>query len=233
MTAHLIVSHDEWIKASKALLKKEKEFTKLREQMAEERRKLPWEKVEKEYVFQAPEGRVTLADLFAGRGQLIVQHFMFGPDWNEGCPSCSYWSDNFNGIQDHLAARDTSFVVVSRGPVEKLEAYRKRMGWTFRWVSSLGSDFNFDYRVSFAKDETALKYNFDTIKPHGEENPGISAFRRENGVVFRTYSTYGRGLDLLNGAYHLLDITSKGRDEAELPWPMAWVRRHDKYQKEA
>ena len=229
MTAHRIVSHEEWLKASQALLAREKAFTQEREAMACARRALPWEKVEKEYVFEAPEGRVTLAGLFAGRGQLIVQHFMFGPDWNEGCPSCSYWSDNFNGIQDHLAARDTSFVVVSRAPIDRLEAYRKRMGWTFRWVSSLGNDFNVDYRVSFAKDETVLKYNFDTTEPYGEENPGVSAFRREDGVVFHTYSTYGRGLDLLNGAYHLLDITSKGRDEADLPWPMAWVKRHDRY----
>ena len=230
MSAHQIVSHDEWIKASQALLAKEKEFTKLREQMAEERRKLPWEKVEKEYIFDAPEGRVSLAELFAGRGQLIVQHFMFGADWNEGCPSCSYWSDNFNGVAAHLAARDTSFVVVSRGPIAKLEAYRKRMGWTFRWVSSLGNDFNFDYGVSFKPGDKEKKgYNLDTVKPYGEENPGISAFRREDGAVYRTYSTYARGLDLLNGAYHLLDITSKGRDEAKLPHAMAWVKRHDKY----
>jgi predicted dithiol-disulfide oxidoreductase (DUF899 family) len=229
MTAHPVVSREEWIKASQALLAKEKAFTLQREAMARERRALPWQRVEKEYVFEAPEGRVTLADLFAGRGQLIVQHFMFAPDWNEGCPGCSYWSDNFNGIDGHLAARDTSFVVVSRGPIDRLEAYRKRMGWTFRWVSSAGNDFNFDYGVSFAPDETAPVYNFGTMKPHGEESPGVSAFRREDGTIYRTYSTYARGLDLLNGTYHLLDITSKGRDEAELPWPMAWVKRHDRY----
>lgn len=229
MTTHRVVSHDEWMKASQALLAKEKAFTRAREALARERRALPWEKVEKDYAFEAPEARVTLSDLFAGRGQLIVQHFMFGPDWNEGCPSCSYWSDNFNGVQAHLAARDTSFVVVSRAPIDRLEAYRKRMGWTFRWVSSLGGDFNFDYGVSFKPGEAALVYNFGTIEPHGEESPGLSAFRREDGAVFHTYSTYARGLDLLNGAYHLLDITSKGRDEAELPWPMAWVKRHDRY----
>jgi len=229
MTTHQIVSHDEWMKASKALLAREKEFTRLREEMAQLRRALPWERVDKEYVFESTEGKVTLAGLFGDKGQLIVQHFMFGPDWNEGCPSCSYWSDNFNGIQSHLAARDTAFVVVSRGPLDKLQAYRKRLGWTFRWVSSLNNDFNFDYRVSFRKGEKERLYNFETIPPHGEENPGISAFRREDGQVFHTYSTYGRGLDLLNGAYHLLDITSKGRDEASLPWPMAWVKRNDKY----
>ncbi|MBV8392882.1 MAG: DUF899 domain-containing protein, partial [Alphaproteobacteria bacterium] len=223
MTTHRVVSHDEWIKASRALLAKEKEFTKLREQMAEERRKLPWEKVDKEYVFEAPEGKVTLADLFQGRGQLIVQHLMFGPDWNEACPACSYWADNFNGIDMHLAARDTSFVAVSRGPLDKLMAYKKRMGWTFRWVSSLGSDFNFDYGVSLKEGD---KYNFGTIDAKGEM-PGVSAFRREDGAVYHTYSTYARGLDLLNGTYHLLDITSKGRDEAGLSFSMAWVKRHD------
>ena len=225
MTAHQIVSHDEWIKASQALLKKEKEFTKLREQMAEERRKLPWEKVEKEYVFEEPAGRVTLTDLFAGRGQLIVQHLMFGPDWNEACPACSFWSDNFNGIDMHLAARDTSFVAVSRGPVDKLMAYKKRMGWTFRWVSSLDSDFNFDFGVSLKEGD---KYNFGTIDAKGEM-PGITAFRHEDGAIYRTYSAYARGVDLLNGTYHLLDITSKGRDEAGLDFTMAWLKRHDKY----
>jgi len=226
MTAHQIVSHDEWIKASQGLLEKEKEFTKLREQMAEERRKLPWEKVEKEYSFQAPEGRVTLADLFAGRSQLIVQHLMFGPDWNEGCPACSFWADNFNGIDMHLAARDTSFVAVSRGPVDKLMAYKKRMGWTFRWVSSLDGDFNFDFGVSLKEGDA---YNFGTIGDVKGEMPGVSAFRREDGAIYRTYSAYARGVDLLNGTYHLLDITSKGRDEAGLPFTMAWLKRHDKY----
>ena len=226
MTAHQIVSHDEWTKASQALLKKEKELTKLREQMAEARRALPWEKVEKEYVFQEPEGRVTLADLFAGRGQLIVQHLMFGPDWNEACPACSFWADNFNGIDMHLAARDTSFVAVSRGPIDKLMAYKKRMGWTFRWVSSLDSDFNFDFGVSLKEGD---KYNFGTIDDAKGEMPGITAFRREDGAIYRTYSAYARGVDLLNGTYHLLDITSKGRDEAGLPFTMAWLKRHDKY----
>jgi predicted dithiol-disulfide oxidoreductase (DUF899 family) len=227
---HRIVSQSEWLEASRAQLVKEKEFTRLREKLAEERRALPWVKVEKDYVFDTPDGRVTLGELFAGRGQLIVQHFMFGADWNEGCPSCSFWSDNFNGIDVHLAHRDTSFVVVSRGPVDKLEAYRKRMGWTFRWVSSLNNDFNFDYGVSFPPDEKEPKYNLDTQAPYGQEAPGLSAFRRgEDGAIYRTYSTYARGLDVLNGAYHLLDMTSKGRDEKELSFSMAWVRRHDRY----
>lgn len=227
---HRIVSQSEWLEASRAQLVKEKEFTRLREKLAEERRALPWVKVEKDYVFDTPDGRVTLGELFAGRSQLIVQHFMFGADWNEGCPSCSFWSDNFNGIDVHLAHRDTSFVVVSRGPVDKLEAYRKRMGWTFRWVSSLNNDFNFDYGVSFPPDEKEPKYNLDTQAPYGQEAPGLSAFRRgEGGAIYRTYSTYARGLDVLNGAYHLLDMTSKGRDEKELSFSMAWVRRHDRY----
>jgi predicted dithiol-disulfide oxidoreductase (DUF899 family) len=230
MTTHRIVSEAEWLEARKALLAKEKEFTRLREELAGERRALPWVKVEKNYVFEAPEGKVTLADLFDGKGQLIVQHFMFGPDWNEGCPSCSFWADNFNGIDMHLAHRDTAFVLVSRAPIDKLEAYAKRMGWNLRWVSSLGNDFNFDFAVSFPADEKETKYNFGTIKPHGQENPGLSAFRRaDDGAIYRTYSTYARGLDMLNGTYQLLDITSKGRDEDGLPFSMAWVRRHDKY----
>ncbi|NDH63766.1 MAG: DUF899 domain-containing protein [Alphaproteobacteria bacterium] len=229
---HQIVSHEEWLKARKAFLEKEKAFTKAREDLARERRELPWERVEKSYTFDALEGRVTLADLFGKHGQLIVQHFMFGPDWNEGCPSCSFWSDNFNGIDGHLAARDTAFVLVSRGPLDRLEAYRKRLGWTFRWVSSAGSDFNFDFGVSFVKgsDAAGPNYNYGSMKVGGEEMPGISAFRRgDDGAIYHTYSTYGRGLDTINGTYQLLDLTSKGRDESGLPWPMAWVRRHDQY----
>jgi predicted dithiol-disulfide oxidoreductase (DUF899 family) len=229
MTTPRTVSREEWLKAAKALLAKEKEFTRLRDELARERRELPWEKVEKNYVFEAPEGRVTLAELFGGHGQLIVQHFMFGPDWNEGCPSCSFWADNFNGVDVHLAHRDTAFVLISRAPIAKLEAYRKRMGWTFRWVSSLDNDFNFDFAVSFKPDEKDSKYNFETLKPPGQEMPGLSAFRKdEAGAIYRTYSTYARGLDVLNGAYHLLDMTSKGRDE-DPKHPMSWVRRHDRY----
>ena len=229
MTTHRIVSEADWLAARKALLAKEKAFTQMREELARERRALPWVKVEKNYAFDAPEGKVTLADLFDRKSQLIVQHFMFGPDWNEGCPSCSFWTDNFNGIDVHLAHRDTAFVLVSRGPIDKLEAYRKRMGWKLRWVSSLHNDFNFDFAVSFQPDEKAAKYNFGTIVPYGQENPGFSAFRRdEDGTIYRTYSTYARGLDTLNGTYQLLDITSKGRDE-QSDHPMSWVRRHDRY----
>jgi predicted dithiol-disulfide oxidoreductase (DUF899 family) len=224
-----IVSHEEWLKTAKAHLAKEKEFTRLRDELARARRELPWEKVAKTYVFDTPTGKATLADLFDGKGQLIVQHFMFGPDWNEGCPSCSFWTDNFNGTDVHLAQRDTAFVLVSRAPMDKLEAYRKRMGWTVRWVSSLNNEFNFDYGVSFQPDEPAAKYNFDTIKPYGQEAPGLSAFRKgDDGTIYRTYSTYARGLDVLSGTYHLLDMTSKGRDE-DSKRPMAWVKRHDRY----
>ncbi|MBN9085525.1 MAG: DUF899 domain-containing protein [Reyranella sp.] len=230
MTAHRIVSQAEWLEARKALLAKEKAFTQQREELAQERRALPWVKVEKDYVFDAPEGQVTLADLFDGKGQLIVQHFMFGSDWNEGCPSCSFWTDNFNGIDVHLAHRDTAFVLVSRGPIDRLEAYRKRMGWNLRWVSSLNNDFNFDFAVSFPGEPKEPVYNFGTIKPYGQETPGLSALRRgDDGAIYRTYSTYARGLDMLNGTYQLLDITSKGRDEEGLSFSMAWVRRHDKY----
>jgi predicted dithiol-disulfide oxidoreductase (DUF899 family) len=225
-----IVDREQWLAARQAFLAREKAFTQQREELARERRALPWAQVDKPYMFEGLQGKLSLGDLFAGRGQLIIQHFMFGPDWNEGCPGCSFWSDNFNGTDSHLAARDTSFVAVSRAPLAKLEAYRKRMGWTFRWVSSAGSDFNFDFGVSFAQDGQAHDYNYGSEKFDGEEKPGVSAFRRgDGGVIYHTYSTYGRGLDVLNGAYHLLDITAKGRDEAELPWSMAWVKRHDRY----
>ncbi len=229
MTSHRIVSHDEWVNARKAFMAKEKEFTRLREELARERRELPWEKVDRDYVFDAVEGKVTLSDLFGGKSQLIVQHFMFGPDYEEGCPSCSFWTDNFEGIEGHLAARDTAFVLVSRGPLDRILAYRKRMGWTFRWVSSLANDFNYDYGVSRRPGEKLLDYNFSTIQRDVDEHPGISTFIKQDGAIFHTYSVYARGIDVVNGAYQLLDLTAKGRDEDSLPWPMAWVRRHDKY----
>lgn len=230
MTSHTVVSHQEWNRASLALLAKEKEFTKLRDELARERRALPWEKVEKDYVFDAPEGRVSLADLFDGRSQLLVYHFMLGPDWKEGCQACSFWADHFNGIDVHLAHRDTALVAISRGPLASIEAYRKRMGWTFRWVSSAGCDFNYDYGVSRRPGEKTIDYNFGTTQEDMDEKQGLSAFRRgDDGTFYRTYSTYARGIDMLNGTYQLLDLTSKGRDEKGLPWPMAWLKRHDKY----
>jgi predicted dithiol-disulfide oxidoreductase (DUF899 family) len=230
MTSHSVVSHEEWLAASRKLLAKEKEFTRLRDELSRDRRSLPWERVEKDYAFEAPEGRVALADLFGGHSQLLVYHLMFGPDWSEACKSCSFWADNFNGIDVHLAHRDTALVAVSRAPLATLEAYGKRMGWTFRWVSSGESDFNFDYKVSSRPGEDEMDYNFETMKVGPGEMPGFSAFRRgDDGAVYHTYSTYARGVDMLNGAYHLLDLTSKGRDESGLPFTMDWVRRRDQY----
>ena len=232
---HRVVSHDQWIEARKALLAKEKEFTRLRDELSQTRRALPWERVEKEYVFDGPTGKETLAQLFAGKSQLIVYHFMFDPDWEAGCKSCSFWADNFNGIDTHLRHRDISFLAVSRAPLTKLEAYKKRMGWSFKWVSSFGTDFNFDYGVSHTKEEVAkgtAYWNYKTQKPHDTETVGISVFAKEqNGQVCHTYSAYQRGVDLMNGAYNYIDLTPKGRDESEQgPNPQAWVRRHDEYE---
>ena len=228
-----VVSREEWLVARKEHLAKEKEFTQLRDQLSRQRRKLPWVKVDKEYVFQGPNGRETLSELFAGKSQLLIYLFMFGHDWEEGCPSCSFWADNFNGIGVHLNHRDVTMVSISTAPLEQLEAYRMRMGWSFKWVSSSETDFNHDYRVSFTAEElekSEFNYNFDTRKAFGPESPGISVFYKdEGGNVFHTYSCYARGLDMLNGAYNFLDLVPKGRDEASLQFPMAWVRRHDKY----
>ena len=234
MTAdHQVVSPDEWIAARKAFLQREKEFTRLRDQLSAERRALPWVRVEKEYVFEGPDGKETLADLFAGRSQLIVQHFMFGPDWEEGCKSCSFWADSYNGTDKHLAARDVTFVAVSSAPYAKLAAFKARMGWTFKWVSSAGSDFNHDYQVTASEEEKQggeVYYNYSRVRFPSTERPGASAFyKAADGTVFHTYSCYARGLDMLNGAYQYLDIAPKGRDEAGLPRPMAWVRLHDRY----
>jgi predicted dithiol-disulfide oxidoreductase (DUF899 family) len=229
---HQVVSPEEWLAARKALLAKEKAFTRLRDQLSAERRTLPWVEVDKAYVFDGADGKETLADLFAGHSQLLVYHFMFGPDWNEGCPSCSFWADNYNGIVVHLAHRDVALVAISRAPLEKLEAYKRRLGWSFKWVSSLGNDFNRDYHVSFTPEEqkTAV-YNYEARGFGSSEAPGVSVFAKDDaGNIFHTYSCYARGLDMLNGAYHLLDLVPKGRDEAGLSHPMAWVRRHDKYE---
>ena len=229
-----IVSQEEWLAARKALLAKEKEFTRLRDQLSAERRALPWEKVGKDYVFDAPGGRESLADLFAGRSQLVVYHFMLGPDWREGCKSCSFWADNFNGIVVHLRQRDVTLVAVSRAPLEKIEAFRRRMGWAFKWVSSHGNDFNRDFHVSFEPDELAkgdVYYNYERRRFGSDEAPGISVFAKApDGQVFHTYSCYARGLDMLNTAYHYLDLVPKGRDEDTLPHTMAWVRHHDRYE---
>jgi predicted dithiol-disulfide oxidoreductase (DUF899 family) len=230
---HKVISREEWLDARRELLAKEKEFTRLRDQLSQARRELPWVKVEKDYLFDGPNGKETLSDLFEGRSQLIIYHFMYGPDWEEGCPSCSFWADNFNGTGIHLSHRDITLIAVSRAPLDQLEAYKKRMGWSFKWVSSLGSDFNFDYQVSFTPDQLEkgeMIYNYRPGGFSGEEAPGISIFyKNEQGEVFHTYSCYSRGLDMLNGAYHYMDLAPKGRDEDALPYTMAWLRRHDQY----
>jgi predicted dithiol-disulfide oxidoreductase (DUF899 family) len=228
---HAFVSQTEWLAARKALLAKEKEFSKARDALSAARRALPW--VEKSYVFDGPAGKETLANLFGGKSQLLVYHFMLGPGWVQGCPSCSFLADHFDGAAAHLAQRDVTLVVVSRAPLAEIEAYKKRMGWRFKWVSSFGSDFNRDYHVSFSKDEVAgeVEYNYALGKFPSEEAPGLSAFiKDEAGGVFHTYSSYARGLDILLGTYNFLDMAPKGRDEDGLPWTMAWVRRHDEYE---
>ena len=229
--AHKVVSHDQWIAARQELLVKEKEFTRLRDQMSRQQRELPWEAVDKDYVFDGPDGKETLAQLFAGRTQLIVYHFMFAPDWAAGCQHCSFWADNFNDIVVHLNQRDVTMIAASRAPYAKLAAYAKRMGWNFKWVSSGGSDFNFDYHVSFTAEELKKKqafYNFTRQDPGGPEHAGLSVFcRDEAGRVYHTYSAYARGIDNVNGAYHFLDLVPKGRDESGRS--QFWVRRHDEY----
>jgi predicted dithiol-disulfide oxidoreductase (DUF899 family) len=214
------------------LLTREKELTRLRDELAAQRRRLPWVRLDKNYEFDGPDGRLTMLDLFGDSSQLIVYHFMMGPGWVEGCPICSFWADNFDGTQVHLAHRDASFVAVSRAPFREIDAYRQRMGWSFRWVSSEPSDFNFDFGVSSAPEHAVAggEYNFRHVDKPMEESPGLSVFARDDeGQIFHTYSAYSRGLEPINGAYQLLDVTPKGRDEQDLPWTMAWLRRHDSY----
>src|SRR6478736_9026245 len=228
-----IVSQNEWLAARKALLAKEKEFTKARDHLSAARQAMPWVKVEKNYVFEGPDGRETLPQLFAGKSQLIVYHFMLGPGWVQGCPSCSFLADHFDGAVTHLAQRDVTLTVVSRAPLAEIEAYKKRMGWKFKWVSSFDNDFNHDFHVSFTPEEKAkgAEYNYAKGDIPSEELPSLSAFiKDEKGSVFHTYSSYARGLDILVGTYNFLDMAPKGRDEDALPWSMAWVRRHDEYQ---
>ena len=229
---HNIVSGDEWVAARRQLLVKEKEFTRLRDQLSQQRRDLPWEAVTKNYVFEGPNGKQSLPDLFEGRSQLIVYHFMFGPEWEAGCPHCSRWADSFNGIILHLNQRDVTMIAASRAPYPKLAAYWKRMGWSFKWVSSYGADFNFDYHVSFAPDELAngsAFYNFTMQDPSASEREGVSVFFKDaTGKVFHTYSAYARGIDMLSVDYQYLDLVPKGRDEhGRGPY---WVRRHDEYE---
>ena len=230
---HRIVSGEHWLAERKALLAREKELMRLHDQIARERRALAWERVEKHYAFDTPQGRRTLAELFEGRRQLIVQHFMLGPGWEQGCPSCSYMADHTDGMNVHLAHRDITMVAISHAPLAEIERFHRRMGWQFKWASAFGSDFNHDYAVSFTPDEIAngeVRYNYGLTPFAGQEAPGISVFCKDDaGAVFHTYSTYARGLDILIGAYNYLDLTPLGRDEADLPYGMAWVKHHDKY----
>jgi len=227
-----IESREAWTVARKALLAKEKELDRQRDALSAARRELPWVKVDKEYVFLGPSGRTTLPELFDARRQLIVYHFMFDPTWDEGCKSCSYLADNFDRGVAHLGARDTSFAAISRAPLAKLEAFKKRMGWTFRWLSAAETDFNYDYHVSFRPEDVAagkVEYNYANKPFPMSEAPGVSVFFREGNDVFHTYSTYARGLDHLIGTYNYLDLTPLGRNEQDLPYGMAWLRHHDRY----
>jgi predicted dithiol-disulfide oxidoreductase (DUF899 family) len=232
--AHQVVSKEKWLEARKALLAKEKEFTRQRDELSRLRRELPWERVDKEYTFDGPKGKQTLADLFEGRSQLIVYHFMLGPNWEEGCKSCSFLADHFDGTLVHLAHRDATFTCISRAPWPQIQAFRARMGWRFPWVSSFNNSFNFDYGVSFTKEQLAqktLEYNYAPSGFPLEDGPGLSVFYKdEGGEIFHTYSTYARGLDILLGTYNFLDFAPKGRDEDELAFSMAWVRHHDRYE---
>jgi len=231
---HRVVSHKAWIEARRKFLAKEKKFTGLRDELARQRRALPWEKVEKQYVFDGPKGGETLAELFDGRSQLVVYHFMFAPDWNEGCKHCSFWADNFNGLGIHLNHRDVSFIAISRAPLAKLDAFKKRMGWSFKWVSSGRNDFNYDYQASFTPQEVesgAAFFNYSKSDVGVTDREGVSVFYKdEGGAVFHTYSSYARGIDILNTAYHYLDLVPKGRDEDALEFTQSWVRFHDRYE---
>ena len=234
---HRIVSHDKWLEARRQFLRKEKAFTRLRDRLSRERRNLPWERVDKPYAFEGPDGKETLAQLFDGRHQLVVYHVMFAPEWDAGCPHCSFWADNFDDNIVHLAHRDVTMVAVSRAPYRKLAAYKKRMGWSFKWLSSFGTDFNFDYQASFRPEDLANRralYNFPVQNPGVSDREGVSVFfKGPRGSVFHTYSAYARGIDMLNTAYHYLDLVPKGRDEAGHDFSQFWVRRHDEYDQQA
>ncbi len=231
---HEIVSRDQWNAARRQLLAEEKQLTRLRDQLSAKRRELPWVKVEKNYVFDGPNGCETLSDMFAGRGQLVVRHFMFGPGWGEGCVGCSFWADHLDGALVHLAQRDVTVVVVSRAPFAELEAFRKRMGWRFKWVSSYGGDFNYDYHVSFTPDDLAkgkVYYNYGMTEEAGEEMPGLSVFHKlPDGAIVHTYSSFARGNEPFLGTYTILDLTPHGRNETGPRGNLTeWVRLHDRY----
>jgi len=228
-----VVSREEALAARVAFLEKEKEFTKLQDELARRRRELPWVKVEKGYVFEGPGGPVTLAGLFGKRSQLVVYHFMFAPEWGQGCAHCSFWADHYGGPALHLPQRDVSFTAISRGPLARIEAFKKRMGWAFPWVSSGGTSFNYDFHASFTDEEnkagTAF-FNYRKGDAGGSDREGASVFYKDgDGAIYHTYSTFARGIDALNGTYHFLELVPKGRDEVGLESPQAWVRHHDRY----
>ncbi len=233
MTKHKTGSRDEWLAARKALLAKEKELTRMRDALAAERRALPWVKIEKSYVFDSSKGKVSLADLFDGRSQLMVYHFMFGPDWKAGCPGCSFISDHVDGARQHFEHNDLSYVAVSRASVEQIEAYKKRMGWTFAWVSSQNNDFNFDFHASFRRAELEagpVEYNFTKQALTTEEHHGENLFfKDDDGTIYHTYSSYSRAGEDLIGAYRFLDLAPLGRNEGEDGNMMKWMHRHDEY----
>lgn len=228
-----IATDEEWLAARRALLQEEKALQRARDQLAGKRRRLPWRRIESDYEFEGADGRRSLLDLFGNASQLLIYHFMYHPDWDQGCKTCSFWADGFDASIPHLDARDVAFAVMSRGPLEKLLSYRQRMGWRFPWFSSADSTFNYDFGVSFTAEQIKSGntfYNFRDGTSVGPEMPGISTFARDDGgSIFHTYSTYSRGLDPLNSAYQLLDLVAKGRDENQLPLPMDWIRRHDEY----
>jgi predicted dithiol-disulfide oxidoreductase (DUF899 family) len=231
---HPVVAREDWLAARVALLAKEKEFTRQREELCQQRRALPWVKVDQAYVFDGPNGRETLAELFESHSQLVVYHFMFTPEWDEGCLHCSFWADSFDGNSIHLNHRDVAFVAISRAPLTKIEAFQKRMGWHFKWVSAFGSDFNFDFDVSFTPQQleagTAF-YNYTRANPGMEDREGISVFYKDKtGAIYHTYSCFARGIDMVNSAYQFLDLVPKGRDEGLLEGPQDWVRHHDRYE---
>ncbi len=228
---HRIANNEDWLAARRELLAEEKAFQQARDALAQKRRALPWRKIETRYVFETEIGPRSLAELMGDTSQLLVYHFMFHPDWDEGCKSCSFWADSYNGSVAHLRARDVSLVAVSRAPLSKLLAYRGRMGWHFPWVSSAGTSFNFDFGVSFTPEQAAgeVDYNYRVAGGRPEDLPGISVFARDGDDVYHTYSTYARGLDPYNTTYQLLDLVPKGRDEDDLPYPQDWVKRRDEY----
>jgi predicted dithiol-disulfide oxidoreductase (DUF899 family) len=231
---HKVVSQKEWLAARKELLAKEKKFSRVRDELNRERRALPWVKVEKDYVFDGPDGKKTLSDLFDGKSQLIVYHFMFGPDWGDGCAHCSFWADHYDSVTLHIGQRDTALVVISRAPFKEIKPFKKRMGWKFNWFSSNKNSFNFDFNVAFTPEE--LKngkaiYNYEPLDMDIDEREGVSAFYKDSqGDIYHTYSSYARGIDLLNTTYNFIDLTAKGRDE-DPEHSQDWVRYHDKYKK--